>query len=379
MVFMEFASCILYASSISTINAFSNLHLPGHITRNIRCLPHKFHMRSEEANNGRERRDFLKETILIAGSLAQFVPNANAVERAVGSAELSCREAGNCLEKGDWDGAVGWNWGGKDRCDATDPKCGPDGVLRDAVPSGDPVPNLDVGYAEPLKITNVVEINISIGRGESGVLRIGLYGESCPSSVGQILEFLGDKESSGILSSSKLMLEEGYGVITAPVALNKSGVLNYISPFSKLDFGVPSQAYAFAKAKNMSSAGNNFVPQSRPSGTTLDSITEEKSARDHSIAGLVSISKRGLGYGGSDLEKDDEAFASAFEITAANVPIMDKEGRKVIGQLMDEASMTLLARLASLPTKKGLKGIVPGQNAGPPLVKVIVSSTSIQQ
>ena len=91
------------------------------------------------------------------------------------------------------------------------------------------------------------------------------------------------------------------------------------------------------------------------------------------MTSVIDLCKSGV------IEKDDEAFASAFEITAANVPIMDKEGRKVIGQLMDEASMTLLARLASLPTKKGLKGIVPGQNAGPPLVKVIVSSTSIQQ
>jgi len=261
----------------------------------------------------------------------------------------------------------------------TDPKCGPDGVLRDAAPSGDQLPGLDVGNGEPLKITNVVDINISIGRAESGVLRIGFYGESCPSSVSQIMEFLGDKESSGILTSSKLMLEEGYGVITAPISLNKSGVLNYISPFNRLDFGVPSQAYAFAKAKNLNSAGNNFLPQSRPSGSSIDIITEEKSARAHNIAGLVSISKKGLGYGGNEQEKDDEAFASAFEITAASVPTMDKEGRKVIGQLMDKSSMDFLARLASLPTKKGLKGVIPGQNAGPPLIKVVVTSTVVQQ
>ena len=43
---------------------------------------------------------------------------AKAVERAVGRAEKSCCEEGKCLEKFDIDGAVGWNWGGKDRCDA---------------------------------------------------------------------------------------------------------------------------------------------------------------------------------------------------------------------------------------------------------------------
>lgn len=41
-----------------------------------------------------------------------------AVERAVGSSERVCREKGNCLENFELDGAIGWNWGGRDRCDA---------------------------------------------------------------------------------------------------------------------------------------------------------------------------------------------------------------------------------------------------------------------
>ena len=64
-----------------------------------------------------DRKDFIQ----FAASLSAmaFVPSANAVERAVGAAEKSCKEEGNCLEKFDIDGAVGWNWGGRDRCDAT--------------------------------------------------------------------------------------------------------------------------------------------------------------------------------------------------------------------------------------------------------------------
>jgi len=58
---------------------------------------------------------------------------------------------------------------------------------------------------------------------------------------------------------------------------------------------------------------------------------------------------------------------------------MDSEGRKVIGQLIDQESMETLARLVSSPTKKGLTGIIPGQNAGPPLIRVLVSSTSIKE
>jgi hypothetical protein len=92
--------------------------------------------------------------------------------------------------------------------------------------------------------------------------------------------------------------------------------------------------------------------------------------RSHDAAGLLSVPAKGIGYGGSGFESEDECFESSFEITAAPVPAMDKEGRRVIGQLMDQESMAALARLASLPTKKGFKGVIPGQNSGPPLLKV---------
>ena len=128
----------------------------------------------------------------------------------------------------------------------------------------------------------------------------------------------------------------------------------------------------------MSKIPDDFVAQPKPNGPTLDAISKEASARSHSVAGLISIPKNGLGYGGSGLDSDDEAFASSFEITATNVASMDRESRKVIGQLMDEQSMAFLARLASTPTRKGLKGIIPGQNAGPPLVKTSITSVSIQ-
>lgn len=64
------------------------------------------------------RRSFL---VMFTTSCVAFgsLPAAVAAERAVGEAEKKCREQGNCLENFDIDGAVGWNWGGKDRCDAT--------------------------------------------------------------------------------------------------------------------------------------------------------------------------------------------------------------------------------------------------------------------
>lgn len=71
-------------------------------------------------------------------------------------------------------------------------------------------------------------------------------------------------------------------------------------------------------------------------------------------------------------------FYPAFEITAGSVPSMDKEGRRVIGQVLDSESMAVVARLATLPTKKGLKGVIPGQNSGPPLLKVTVQDVAVK-
>lgn len=309
----------------------------------------------------------------IFGPMSASLPLPSyAVERAVGSSEMSCRKDGNCLEKFDIDGAVGWNWGGRDRCDATDPRCGPDGSLLDAPPSGQLVPEPINDEGITLKVTNIVNIDMSIGKTEQGTLKIGLYGETCPNSVAQMIEFLSDDiYSGGLLSTSKLMLEDGLGVQTTPVSFIKGGNLQTIYPQNRLDFGIASQAFAYARTKRLTKAPDTFVPQPRPN---KEGILDEKSARSHNGAGLLSIPKNGLGYGGSGLENEDEAFGSAFEITANNVPSMDKESRKVVGQLMDEDSMQFLQRLVSLPTNKGLKGVLPGQNAGPPLIKVSVTS-----
>lgn len=259
-------------------------------------------------------------------------------------------------------------------CCFSDPRCGPDGKLNDAPPEGAAVPQKIDGDGNELTITNIVQIELQIGKSEKGAIRIGLYGEALPASVSQFVEFLGN----GIVTTSKLMLDDGYGVSTGPVSFSTGGALNVIYPQNRLDFGIPnSQGFAYAKNRSLNKIPEDFLAQPRPSGPILESISKEKSVRQHSAPGLLSIPKNGLGYGGTGFENDDEAFASSFEITAANVPSMDRENRKVIGQVMDEQSMAFLARLASSPTKKGFKGIVPGQNAGPPLVKTTITSVKI--
>eukprot|EP00978_Attheya_sp_CCMP212_P020636 scaffold59264_cov43-Attheya_sp.AAC.1 len=322
-----------------------------------------------------DRRDFLSVAKTVAGAAMMVASNsavANAeVMRAVGSAEKSCREEGNCLEKGDWDGAVGWNWGGADRCDATDPRCGPDGQLRDAPLEGAPVPTITVDDAT-LLITHVVTMQLSIGKGEKVDVQMGLYGQACPVSVQQMVDFC--TPNVGLVTNSRLMLDAGYGIVSTPVTLTKSGALNESYPGQLLDFGVASQSIAYAKAVNKAKAGNDFLPQRRPDSQT---IASEASPRPHNVAGLISVAHNGIGYGGTGFESEDEAFASSFQITATAMPSMDKAGRRVIGQLMTADSMATLARLSSSPTNRGLKGIIPGQNMGPPLIKVTVNKLSI--
>jgi cyclophilin family peptidyl-prolyl cis-trans isomerase len=310
-------------------------------------------------NSEQSRRHFLSLAVGASSLLVCPTPST-AVTRAIGTAEAECRAAGNCLETFDLDGAVGWSWGGKDRCDATDPRCANNGQLLDAAPTGEAVPVV------ANKITHVVAVSFVLARTEYRSLRLGLYGDDAPASVTQFLQFV----TSGLSTTSSLVFENGMGIQSIPVSMTRGGILGQIVPSQRLDFGIPSQAAGYARSKGMSKAEDEFLAQPRPRPI------EEAVIRKHDAAGLLSVPEKGIGYGGTGFESDDECFESAFEITATAVPAMDKERRRVIGQVMDQESMATLARLASLPTKKGFKGVIPGQNSGPPLLKVAIESIS---
>ena len=218
---------------------------------------------------------------------------------------------------------------------------------------------------DDLKITNIVELALTIGTGSTAttdVLRIGLYGNACPELVKEMTDLCG----RGIVTSQNLLLG-------APVRLGQGfGSLTYIRPEERLEFGILSQKTAYAKSIRKSKAPDEFLPQPRPSGDRLNAVRNEQSTRLHNVAGLISVPKDGIGYGNL-LGKDDEAYASAFQISASSVSDMDKEGRKVIGQLIDNNSMSVLARLAGSPTRK----MLPGQSGGTPLIKVSIDECNV--
>ena len=180
------------------------------------------------AGSSSRRRDFVLGGL---SSAVLTVPSvANAV-RAIGGAEEDCRAAGNCLEIGELDGAIGWTWGAKDRCEATDPRCGPGGQIMDTLPSS-PVPDT-LG----LDITTIVALEFSIGTrsdSEKVVIRLGLYGKQNPESEKQFVQFV----TTGLKTTSDLVFENGMGVESAPVSLNRGGTLNQIQPGTRLDIGI---------------------------------------------------------------------------------------------------------------------------------------------
>lgn len=254
------------------------------------------------------------------------------------------------------------------RCDAADPRCGADGVLRDTRPRGQPIPRVTN------KITHVVQLYIDVGerREEIGVLRLGLYGEDCPKTVRTMLEFVTPIGITGVVDQKKVeFLENSIGLQTLPVSILQGGIVPDICPGNGIEFGVVSQKKAYARARGLPKAGDDFLPQNRPEGVSLES---EPSARKHDMAGLVSVPEMGIGYAsGGDV---DGAYASAFLVTADdNSELMDtKLRRRVIGQVIDDESMAFLARLSSLPIQKKGSG-----SRGPPLLKVTVLDTGVQK
>jgi len=259
-------------------------------------------------------------------------------------------------------------------CDPSDPRCGSDGKLESRS-TIQPIPRVTN------KITHVVQLVINIGerREEVGFLRFGLYGDDCPVNVRRMIQFLTTIGITGDNSNNKDDMENLIDIKTQQVTILVGGKLPSICPGKGIEFGVPSQKRAYAKNIGLQKAGNNFLPQSRPV-----SSQQEVSARKHTVAGLISVPEKGIGYGGSN--NIDEAYANAFLITTADgdgdgdlSELFDtKLHRRVIGQIIDDESMEFLARLASLPIQKNKGGIL-GVQSGPPLLKVTVLDAGVQK
>ena len=163
----------------------------------------------------------------------------------------------------------------------------------------------------------------------------------------------------------------------APVSLARGtgvGSVTNILPAVAVILGIPSQASAYAKAVGSTKVLDGFVPQPPP---TALQPSPDVAAVPHDCAGLLSVPRQGLGYGGSGFEPNDEIFGDAFWVTDAALPEAVSKKRLVVGQVLDASSMAFLERLANLPTQRGIRGVLPGQNSGPPLKKVTVRQVEV--
>merc|ERR1712194_1005542 len=120
----------------------------------------------------------------------------------------------------------------------------------------------------------------------------------------------------GIMSLNKNAVQDSIGLDYAPVSLLEGGSVPNICSGKAVDFGIPSQAKAYARIRGLVTAG-----------------------------------------------------------PALDAPANGQPQQRVIGQIIDNDSMQFLERLANLPIQKKV-----GKNgAGPPLLKVRVRDVDVQR
>merc|ERR1719396_189885 len=113
MIMLQFI--LLFTIQLLAVQAFTIL-----TTKNYDCtssISSSRHATSLLMKSPTTRRDaFVRVFTLTSLISTTIITNANsnpanaAVEVASGSSEKLCREKGNCLEVGELDGAIGWNW-----------------------------------------------------------------------------------------------------------------------------------------------------------------------------------------------------------------------------------------------------------------------------
>ena len=229
---------------------------------------------------------------------------------------------------GGLDAALGIPWGGASRCDAADPTCVTDGGTGEFA-TAQPVPPLQGN------VTGVATLRVTVAGNDEGLLKIGLYANT-PAASGTF----------AALAQGLYRADEG----SSPAAWAYGADWRVERPFVRLSQDADKQDVAYrrrtgARKKSLDYA---FSPSTPPK-------IDPEAAPSMLPAGALSVARSGPG---PDLD-----FALSFAPS-------DGKDRYAIGALLDEASMTLLARLGSLPVVSSRAAL--GGKAGQPLVKVVV-------
>ena len=215
-------------------------------------------------------------------------------------------------------------WGGRERCDPTDAACAAGGQLE----TGDqqqPVPS------KPLEASAKVAFDVSIAGQLAGTLTVGLDRSAGPASVETFLQLCRgtlisreDQEPASFQSSKAASVQRDKVVVLGDLT-RLGGSLELVRGRTK-----PLR-----------------VPVQPPSNDDTNTIS-------HDQAGLLSVRRGGGSF--------------QFMLTPRANPDLDRDNL-VIGKIIDEDGMQLLARLNSLPVNN---------YDGAPLAKVQVSAVRVQ-
>ncbi|CAM9318442.1 unnamed protein product [Chrysoparadoxa australica] len=168
----------------------------------------------------------------------------------------------------DLDGAIGWNWGGKDRCLPEDEACLDNGqTAEDGAKEFAAAPALPDGVT----ITDKVFMDISLGDKELGRITLGLYGGEAPTAAEQFKA-----------------LCEGSFFIPSPSGFGKAGPFGYEG--LAVDRVEPGKLVRFAKIRLPASVGR----RDQRDFEFLPPTNEDISSLPHGVPGLLSV-KRGGG------------------------------------------------------------------------------------
>lgn len=277
-----------------------------------------------------ETRRFVLRTSILAPLLISSSPSQSR------AADLPAQQAtGNAIEGGiDIDDALGFKWGGKYRCDAREIGCGSDGKISDAIKT-EPVPQLPVG----MNTTDICEMDIQIGKYEAGTLRMELFSPLAPTSV----------QALGLLFEDSYRQPKDSEYATGFTW----GALTDIDKGASVSLGISrdQQSYAFARKKGLRKSPDDLTPMDPPPRQKQESNDFFSSG----MAGIVSVPRGGLG-------RDMEVTIST---SATRNKRLDSDFC-VVGRLVNEESMELLAQLDGMPVQRAY-----GKD-GKPMLKVTI-------
>lgn len=227
-------------------------------------------------------------------------PNARVAAQSLGLTQGSLLPDPRSL--GDERGLV---WGGRDRCDPTASSCTQDGQLSGGL-AVQPVPTLPAGVT----VSDRFAFDLTVGGQPAGRLAVGLFGSVAPETVAAF----------AALCRGTLITSPG----DEPAALERSGAVRVVRD-SAVVLGAITQLGGSLRLVSGQTRPQRF-PVQFPQTADTNELT-------HGAAGLLSMRR-----GGGSFE---------FTLTPRASPQLDKDGL-VIGQLLTEESMAVLARINDL-------------------------------